>query len=314
MIHMKWFVVIPLLLNSLFSLAIDANETEDIATLTSEASGLFQEKRWADAALIYHKIIQLQANNDSAWFRLAVAQIELKQSEKALSSLNSLAKSPSFPKSLLHYFQAKAHILDNKKEVALEYLEKAARQGYSSTSTLNAEIIWNNLRSNLLFKQLAKQIDKNARPCLYDEKYEHFDFWIGNWAVYGNPEKTGNLIGNNVIDKTQNGCLINESWTSVNGSTGTSINYYDGTINKWVQHWVNAGGTVINIEGALDGDGAMALVGKIYYINATENSVRDFRGTWSLLRKGLVRQFFEESIDGGKTWYTWFDGYYFQDK
>jgi len=35
-----------------------------------------------------------------------------------------------------------------------------------------------------------------------------------------------------------------------------------------------------------------------------------FRGTWTLLADGRVRQFFEESPDGGKTWNPWFEGFY----
>ena len=89
------------------------------------------------------------------------------------------------------------------------------------------------------------------------------------------------------------------------------MNYYDGTKNKWVQHWVSAGGTVINIEGGIE-DSSMVLTGKIFYINSQENPVRDFRGTWTPVREGVVRQFFEESIDSGESWYPWFEGFYFK--
>ena len=35
-----------------------------------------------------------------------------------------------------------------------------------------------------------------------------------------------------------------------------------------------------------------------------------FRGTWTPLEDGVVRQHFEQSGDDGATWTTWFDGYY----
>ncbi|TDF37343.1 hypothetical protein EYS14_14415 [Alteromonadaceae bacterium M269] len=150
-----------------------------------------------------------------------------------------------------------------------------------------------------------------THPCQFDTKMSHFDFWLGQWDVYGDLKKTTPLFGKNVIEKNQNGCLMTEHWTGARGSTGTSMNYYDGTKKKWVQHWVSATGTVINIEGGLENN-SMVLTGEIFYINTDENPIRDFRGTWTPVKEGVVRQFFEESIDNGKTWTPWFEGFYFR--
>jgi hypothetical protein len=35
-----------------------------------------------------------------------------------------------------------------------------------------------------------------------------------------------------------------------------------------------------------------------------------FRGLWTPLPDGRVRQFFEQSNDGGETWVPWFEGFY----
>jgi len=35
-----------------------------------------------------------------------------------------------------------------------------------------------------------------------------------------------------------------------------------------------------------------------------------FRGLWTPQPDGRVRQFFEQSDDGGKTWKPWFEGFY----
>lgn len=149
-----------------------------------------------------------------------------------------------------------------------------------------------------------------ANPC-NQTIYHAFDFWVGNWDVYGDAKKSGPLLGTNRITKSQNGCLITEHWTSAKGTTGTSMNFYDGTQDKWVQHWVSEGGISISYSGGLVDD-AMVLTGKIFYAGKDEQPIRDFKGTWTPLDNGVVRQHFEESIDGGKTWQPWFTGYYFK--
>jgi len=151
---------------------------------------------------------------------------------------------------------------------------------------------------------------KEINTCFSDAKYQQFDFWLGQFDVFTDIDKNTPMAGKNSITKQQKGCLIIENWKGSQGSTGISMNYFDGTKDKWVQHWVSADGTTINIEGNII-DGSMVLVGKIYYVNAKTNNIRDFKGTWTPIKNGVVRQFFEESIDSGKTWYAWFEGFYF---
>lgn len=141
-------------------------------------------------------------------------------------------------------------------------------------------------------------------PCLSDEAFNAFDFWVGEWDVH---MADGTLAGENSIAKELNGCLVTESWRGAQGSVGTSINYLDRVTNEWVQVWNDAGGGQIHIRGGLTGDG-MRLVGKIHYIS--NGTTADFRGLWTPLPDGRVRQFFEQSVDGGETWATWFEGFY----
>jgi hypothetical protein len=52
----------------------------------------------------------------------------------------------------------------------------------------------------------------------------------------------------------------------------------------------------------------MLLEGQIHY---TSNGITaPFRGLWTAQPDGRVRQFFEQSNDGGETWEPWFEGYY----
>ncbi|MDJ0759677.1 MAG: hypothetical protein QNJ19_09765 [Woeseiaceae bacterium] len=150
----------------------------------------------------------------------------------------------------------------------------------------------------------SAQAEAPQPPCLAVDDFNAFDFWLGDWEVH---TADGTLAGQNTISKVHNGCLITESWRGAQGSIGTSINYLDRVEGEWVQIWNDAGGSQINIRGGLTDDG-MLLVGKIHYIS--NGTTADFRGLWTPLPDGRVRQFFEQSVDGGETWTTWFEGFY----
>lgn len=132
--------------------------------------------------------------------------------------------------------------------------------------------------------------------------YRAFDFWVGRWQVTG---PGGELAGHNTITREQSGCLLVERWAGVQGTTGMSMNFYDPVADAWRQVWVSPG-TEIDISGNLR-DGRMELAGFITYLD--DNRQRGFRGTWTPLEDGRLRQYFEEQDEGG-VWREWFDGYY----
>lgn len=142
-----------------------------------------------------------------------------------------------------------------------------------------------------------------SAPCR-DEAFRAFDFWVGSWEVR-TPD--GRLAGHNRIDSAQNGCVLVEHWTGAAGNTGMSMNYLDRTRDEWVQLWTGAEGSQVLIRGGPTEEG-MLLEGHIHYVG--NGTTAKFRGSWTLLPDGRVRQFFEESADGGKTWKPWFEGFY----
>jgi len=133
--------------------------------------------------------------------------------------------------------------------------------------------------------------------------HDDFDFWIGEWDVF---MPDGRQAGTNRIEKGERGCLLVERWTGSLGGTGTSMNYFDPEADRWKQLWVSSDGTVIEIEGGLRG-GSMVLEGSLV---GASGARQPFRGTWTPNADGSVRQRFEISEDGGRTWATWFDGRY----
>jgi hypothetical protein len=143
-----------------------------------------------------------------------------------------------------------------------------------------------------------------ASPCETDARFREFDFWVGDWDVR---DGEGTLQGENSITRQEKGCVLVERWQGVQGSTGMSINYLDKITGEWVQIWHAAGGYQIDIRGGLTDDG-MLLRGTIHYIGTGQTA--PFRGLWTPMPDGRVRQFFEQSNDDGATWQPWFEGFY----
>ena len=129
-----------------------------------------------------------------------------------------------------------------------------------------------------------------------------FDFWIGRWEV---TNADGSVAGHNRIEPIVDRCVLQETWSGVSGSAGTSLNFFDTTRGKWRQFWVWREGTTLELEGGLE-NGAMVLEG---------NSIEDGqpvsnRITWTDPPGDAVRQVWEVSKDGRKTWTAIFDGTY----
>ncbi len=153
-------------------------------------------------------------------------------------------------------------------------------------------------------QESAADSSKQTFPCEQREEFREFDFWLGEWDVH---VANGTFAGKNRIEKTQAGCALVENWVGAAGNPGMSINYFDIATNEWVQVWSSAGGIQIDIRGGLTDDG-MLLEGQINYVS--NGTSAPFRGLWTLLPDGRVRQFFEQSNDDGETWAPWFEGFY----
>jgi hypothetical protein len=130
-------------------------------------------------------------------------------------------------------------------------------------------------------------------PCEAPE-FRQFDFWVGEWTV---TLPNGNTAGTNRITKIAGGCALLEEWTGARGVSGKSLNIYDLSRGVWHQTWVDSSGSLLQIEGKFDG-GAMRMS------NASN------RITWTPLPGGGLRQTWEQTTDGGKTWTVSFDGKY----
>lgn len=159
------------------------------------------------------------------------------------------------------------------------------------------------LPAGLAAQQQPQQQQPQGPPPCTEAEFDAFDYWLGEWTVT-NPG--GTVVGSNVITSVSDGCGLLEEWTGARGTTGTSINYYDRSTGKWHQVWVGAGASILHLEGG-PVDGVMQLSGERRQADGA--TVID-RIRWIPDPKGTVRQHWETSTDGGKTWTTAFDGTY----
>jgi len=156
----------------------------------------------------------------------------------------------------------------------------------------------------LLAIPISAQDAAPPKPCETSEDFRAFDFWLGDWEVFN--RKNGQAVGKNSISAIESGCALLEEWTSSNGNTGTSLNLYNPLTQSWRQLWVSNGYN-IDISGGPNDQGHMVLEGRIHYY---QGQTKAFRGTWSALENGDVRQYFQEFDKDSASWTDWFDGIY----
>jgi hypothetical protein len=141
-----------------------------------------------------------------------------------------------------------------------------------------------------------------AKACAAPE-YRQFDFWLGEWEVRG---PKGAVVGTNRIESIENGCALQENWTGAGNVSGRSLNAYSNADRRWHQAWIGSGGQFLHLVGGLRGS-EMVLEGTS--MDARSRPTIE-RITWTPQADGRVRQFWQQSTDGGKTWSISFDGMY----
>jgi len=134
--------------------------------------------------------------------------------------------------------------------------------------------------------------------------HAQFDFWIGQWDVYGS---SGGKVGTNRISKKLGNCVLHEHWQGAGGVEGESFNVHVAARNVWHQTWVDNRGNLLQLEGGLQGSD-MVLSDR--HVGGKRDPAVINQVRWSPLADGSVRQHWQRSADAGSTWTTVFDGLY----
>lgn len=248
--------------------------------------------------------LEAGGNTDpQAWRTLAVEAREAGEPGIAAEALER-AVELGLPALNADFERARQHVVAGRNSEAVALLEGQVEAGFTGLNAITGDPVLGTLAGNARFDALVAGLEKRAYPCAHQERFRAFDFWLGEWDVH---LANGQFAGTNTITSAEKGCVLIERWESANGGTGRSVNYLDTAANEWVQVWNDASGSQVVIRGGMTDEG-MRLTGKIHYVG-TETTA-DFRGLWTPLPDGRVRQFFEQSTDGGESWTAWFEGFY----
>ena len=155
-------------------------------------------------------------------------------------------------------------------------------------------------------KKRALATPPKGPPCS-GAPYRQFDFWLGDWEVQ---TPKGTAAGENKVEKILDGCALRESWTSVDGSHGSSLTSYDAPASRWTQTFVDDLGMVLILDGEFR-DGKMTLTGRR---SASRGTSMLNRIVWQKMEGDRIRQRWEQSSDDGRNWTLLFEGIYSRKK
>ncbi|MEE8236978.1 MAG: tetratricopeptide repeat protein [Gammaproteobacteria bacterium] len=279
--------------------SVDAQEPSE----AQPADVAFEAGDWALAIEAYRELLVTDPDNGITWLRIAQAQRGLRQHERALETLER-ARDAEAPAAMIDLERARNLASVGQSALALGALEAADHLGLRALSSLDEAEEFASLRTDARFERVYRGVRNRIYPCEGLPTSSAFDFWLGDWDVR---LADGTLVGHSTISKEDGGCSIVETWDGAGGSSGTSINYFLPSRKQWRQVWVGSGGTLIDMVGSPVADG-MRLEGTIEY--AGQDRVLAFRGTWTTVADGRVRQHLEEFNLVAQGWDTWFDGYY----
>lgn len=270
---------------------------------TPEADALYAAEKWNEAAPAYEALTKTHSNDGRVWYRLGYSLHLMGKYEEAARAFQRSVEIGNNP--LVMYNLACAYARLGEKDKAFEWLNKSLTLGFVAPQ-LSTDPDLAGLHSDARFKEVTTAAARLSQPCKFRAEHKQFDFWVGDWDV---KTPQGQLAGTNTIQRLEDGCLILENWTGSRGGTGKSMNFYNAATGKWRQTWVSSTGGVTEYEGSYR-DGAMRYEGE-----STNNGTKlKLRLTFFDLGPDRVRQFAEQSADGGKIWNVTYDFTYIRKK
>lgn len=190
---------------------------------------------------------------------------------------------------------ARARAAEGNREAALAALTAWFESGNGAYQVAMRLPEFEALRADPRFVALLERF----KPCNTPE-YRQFDFWVGDWNVES--AAAPGSVSHNRITLINDGCTLREEYDTPQGYAGTSLNFYDGRRKVWHQTWIDNQGGGLVLEGGLQGSDMV--------LQSAESDGQVQRITWTPLPDGRVRQHWQSTADGGRTWTTAFDGIY----
>lgn len=270
--------------------------TTNVPTL-EEADGLFQAQQWAEAADAYAARVEAEPGNGRAWYRLGMARLALDDGPGAIVALKECVTIGRNPFAMFNL--ACAYARQHEVDQAIAWLTSAVQSGFRQVSQLDEQPDLARVRHDPRFVTVRAEAERRAKPGLFEAEYHQFDFWLGEWEV----TSQGQFVGTNIIQSFSDGCGLLENYTQFDGYSGKSINYYDAVLGQWRQTWADSAGHMSEYIGNFS-DGAMRFEGHWHRKDGSQPIVKL---TFFHLDANHVRQYSEQSTDGGQTWQVAFD-------
>ncbi len=260
------------------------------------ADSAFAHHQWANAARGYEAVLKSDPHNLRAWYRLASVSTELGHFERAAAAWNG-AGDAGLPGVIAYYNAACAWARAGKPDSAFALLGRLTAIGYRQPDQLEQDADLAGVRGDARFAAVVEQARRNQTPCAFQPESRQLDFWIGDWDVTDNLHGNG-PAGTSHVEAILGQCVIFENWSGRMGGHGKSFNAWNATHHCWQQNWMDDSGTVTNYSnGQFEND-------RMQFIAEPNPAQPDRTRRLSFTRLGPdhVRQVFDHSTDGGKTW------------
>ncbi|MEZ5344854.1 MAG: tetratricopeptide repeat protein [Pyrinomonadaceae bacterium] len=295
---LKLFIIFTLIIMLSSGLIAQNNPSPQMTA----ANELVKQKRWAEAENAFSAIVKDEPQNARAWFSLGFARHSQENWKGAIEAFKKNVEIANVASGM--YNVAAGYSRLNQKDLAFEWLEKALENGAAFGSNIGADEDFENIKNDARFEKMLELVKRKLNPCMYSEEARQFDFWLGDWDVFVG----GNKVGENLIELDTQGCTLVENWTNNGGGKGKSLNVYNAAKKKWQQFYVGGQGGVLEFDGNYKPDE------KIMYFTAETTGPNGVKTMHILdfhdLPDKTVRQRWQQSTDGGKTWNNVWDSIY----
>ena len=267
------------------------------------ADSMLAGKRYQEAFDAYEKLVAAEPAVAGHWYQRAMAAYYLGRFPLAASSFEKANAVQRMP--LAQYNAAAAHARAGALDAAMTWLDSAVTTRGATPDLLESDEDMAPLRKDPRFTALLERARRSAFPCMYSDEARRFDFWVGEWDVRA---PAGPVVGRSAVERVSGGCALLENWTPLRGGgSGKSLTAYNAALKQWQQYWVGHAGGVTEYRRGEWRDSTLVLMGEGQNAQGAAMLVRL---QFTLMPGGIVRQYGDQSTDGGKTWTTGYDLFY----
>jgi hypothetical protein len=299
----------PKSVSLLLTLVVFGSSAGAQSDLQRAASDAWNARDWRRVAEAYSTLLKADTTVALPHLRLGVALTALGRYAEAKKEIAS-AEAKGAPTGQAAFRMAMAEAGAGRIDSAFAQLKRATDAGLPLVPVPADSLApMQKLKSDSRYASFLTNLDRNARPCMYDDHHKQFDFWVGSWDVRPRGAPT-NPPARNEVTKIDDGCVVHESWTAP-ASVGQSFNIYDRTRKKWFQIWVDNSGGLHEYSGTYS-DNAMRYEGTTPAGPPANGRVAT-RLTFFKLAPDTVRQFSEVQRPDG-TWAVAYDLIYARRK